>query len=158
MRKWNKWGERLKHQICIEGSDLVSHSTSHPCCLHCHFPANSPSLLYHFHYWYKSQWSISMFDKFIKNAGALSWPFQACKINAYGRAPCLRRVIQPVCEETLGEEPGELDESERYREHPPQTVVHEYQRTAVNGGRFSSFFAHYLKALEHIAIKWFHTQ
>lgn len=56
-----------------------------------------------------------MSDKFIKYAQALSWPFQACKINAYGRAPCLRCVIQPVCEETLWEEPGEEDESERYR-------------------------------------------
>lgn len=94
-----------------------------------------------------------MFDKFINYAQALSWPFQACKINAYGRAPCLRCVIQLVREETLGEEPGEEDESERYRLHPPQTVVHEYQRTAVNGGRSSSFFTHYLKAVEHIAIK-----
>lgn len=26
-----------------------------------------------------------MFDKIINYAQALSWPFQACKINAYGR-------------------------------------------------------------------------
>lgn len=94
-----------------------------------------------------------MFDKFINYAQALSWPFQACKINAYGRAPRLRCVIQPVCVEALREEPGEEDESARYRLHPPKTVVHEYQRTAVSGGRFSSFFTHYLKAVEHIAIK-----
>lgn len=55
--------------------------------------------------------SISVFDKFTKYVNALSWPFQACKINAYGRAPCLRCVIQPACEETLGEEPDEEDES-----------------------------------------------
>lgn len=52
-----------------------------------------------------------MFDKFTKYVNALSWPFQACKINAYGSAPCLRCAIQPVCEETLGEQPGEEDES-----------------------------------------------
>lgn len=37
MRKWNKWGERLKHQIFNERKkrDLVSHSTSNSCCQCC---------------------------------------------------------------------------------------------------------------------------
>lgn len=56
-----------------------------------------------------------MFDQIIKYGRVLSRPFQACKINADDRASCLRCVIQPVYEETLEEEPGEEDESERYR-------------------------------------------
>lgn len=69
-----------------------------PPVFYLHSPANShfaslpfSSLLI------KIQRGISMFDKFINYAQALSWPFQACKINAYGRAPCLRCVIHPVC-------------------------------------------------------------